>query len=151
MPGRGPAPKPEGERVNRRKRQLTTYEVTGEELYGPELPEDVLPAGEDWHPQTRAWWQAMRRYPTMRDALDADWQFLIDTALMHHTMWTKGRWEFAAEIRLRSAKFGVTPEDRRRLGVMIADPAEAARKQAIKTDGSGKVTSIESRRKRLSA
>lgn len=30
-------------------------------------------------------------------------------------MWLNGRWEFANEIRMRVAKFGATPADRRAL------------------------------------
>jgi hypothetical protein len=45
---------------------------------------------------------------------------------MHHTMWSKGRWEFAAELRLRAAKFGATPEDRARLKIEVTEPKPAA-------------------------
>jgi hypothetical protein len=48
-----------------------------------------------------------------------DWDFLLDTALMHHEMWKNRKWELAAEIRLRVQKFGATPEDRSRLRVEI--------------------------------
>ncbi|WP_382307301.1 hypothetical protein [Herbiconiux sp. UC225_62] len=48
-----------------------------------------------------------------------DWDFLLDTALMHHHMWTTGSFEQAAEVRLRVQKFGATPEDRSRLRVEI--------------------------------
>lgn len=54
---------------------------------------------------------------------DTDWSFLLDTALMHHAMWEKGQWTLAAEVRLRVAKFGATPEDRMRLKMELA-PAE---------------------------
>jgi hypothetical protein len=37
-------------------------------------------------------------------------------------MWAKKRWEFAAELRLRAAKFGATPEDRMRLKLKIETP-----------------------------
>ncbi|NAE18042.1 hypothetical protein [Enterococcus hirae] len=115
-------------------------------LAGAPLPEGVLPDGEEWHPQTLALWNALRSFPTLADEPALGWQFLIDTALMHHTMWTKGRWEFASEVRLRVAKYGATPEDRMRLKVKVEKP---------KTDDaaaspSAAVTSIASRRSRLS-
>jgi hypothetical protein len=50
-----------------------------------------------------------------------DWIYMLDTALMHHMMWDKGRWEFAAEVRLRLAQFGATPLDRMRLRIVWAD------------------------------
>lgn len=148
MPGRGPAPS--SRRVRQRdeaalEAALETLEETGE-LAGSPLPEGVLPDGEAWHPQTLALWDALRRFPTLADEPDLGWQFLIDTALMHHTMWTKGRWEFASEVRLRVAKYGATPEDRLRLKVKVERPS------AGKPEGtavSAAVTQIASRRARL--
>ena len=39
-------------------------------------------------------------------------------------MWSKGQWTLAAEVRLRVAKFGATPEDRARLRMVFADADE---------------------------
>ena len=86
----------------------------------------------------------MRRFPLLKDEPEVGWQFLVDTALMHHTMWTKGRWEFAAELRLRVAKYGVTPEDRMRLKIKLEIPAVTAPAKV------GNVRDIASRRTRLS-
>lgn len=76
-----------------------------------------------------------------------DWDFLLDTALMHHTMWSKQRWEFAAELRLRAAKFGATPEDRMRLRMEVEAPGSGT--SVPPDDDSGSVTDIASRRARL--
>ncbi|MEU3986194.1 hypothetical protein AB0F77_40065 [Streptomyces sp. NPDC026672] len=65
---------------------------------------------------------------------------------MHHTMWAKGRWEFASEVRLRAAKFGATPEDRARLKLKVDDLATGPQKAVQRPDG---VTDINSRRARL--
>lgn len=87
-----------------------------DKIGGFDLPEGVLPNGEDWHPMTVEWWEAWRRSPQAAAmATDVDWHYLRDTALIHHTMWMKGRWEFANEIRMRVAKFGATPADRHAL------------------------------------
>jgi hypothetical protein len=59
-----------------------------------------------------------------------DWAFLLDAALMHHTAWTKGKWEFLSEVRMRSAKFGATPEDSARLKLKVDDPSAAVRAPA---------------------
>ena len=91
-------------------------------LRGPDLPIDVLPDHEQWHSRTRDWWRTWRRSPQAQAFTATDWDFLIDTALMHHTMWLKGRWEFASELRLRAAKFGATPEDRLRLRMQVTAP-----------------------------
>jgi hypothetical protein len=126
MGGRGQAPKDPEKRVRRNADPIPTAEITpDEELRGPELPADVLE--EDWHPQTLRWWNTWRSSPQAQTFLQTDWDFLLDTALMHHTMWAKGRWEFAAELRLRAAKFGATPEDRARLRMKVTEPDKPAK------------------------
>lgn len=49
-----------------------------------------------------------------------DWDFLLDTALLHAELWSGNR-SVAAELRLRVAKFGATPEDRARLRIQVGD------------------------------
>lgn len=141
MAGRGPAPK--GRRARSRdEAKLRTVESDGE-LRGPELPE--LPDDDVWHERTLDWWDTWRRSPQAQEFIDTDWSFLVDTALMHHTMWSKGRWEFAAELRLRAAKFGATPEDRLRLKLSVETPGSSR-----PASQGGAVTDIASRRSRLS-
>lgn len=132
MAGRGPAPKDPEQRRRRNADPTPATELAQDgALRGPELPD--LPVDEGtgerpaWHPRTLAWWETWRRSAQAQQFMDTDWDFLVDTALMHHTMWSKGRWEFAAELRLRAAKFGATPEDRARLRMKVTevDPAEA--------------------------
>jgi len=73
-----------------------------------------------WHPRTVAWWNAWRKSPqALRMMTEPDWQYLLVTARVHHEFWTSGRWELAAELRLREKEFGATPEARARLGVEI--------------------------------
>lgn len=122
MAGRGPAPKDPATRRRRNADPVPKSIVsTDGELRGPALPDDAIP--EPWHPRTLAWWTTWRRSPQAQTFTDTDWDFLLDTALMHHTMWSKGRWEFASELRLRAAKFGATPEDRARLRIQVtAEP-----------------------------
>lgn len=149
--GRGPAPK---DPTKRRRRngaaEPETVVTPDDELRGPELPAGVL--GEDdgepveWHPMTQLWWDAWRTSAQAQTFMPTDWLFLIDTALMHHTMWAKGRWEFASEVRLRAAKFGATPEDRARLKLKVDDPT--TRTTVVPPDA-GNVSDIQSRRKRL--
>ena len=141
MAGRGPAPK--GKRA--RGRDTPDFEQIEDsgEVYGDHLPEGVLPDGEAWHPQTVELWESLRRFPAMKDEPPLGWQFLIDTALMHHTMWTKQRWEFASEVRLRLAKYGATPEDRMRLKIKVTTGASQSAPVAP-----AKVTPIDSRRSR---
>lgn len=127
MPGgNGPPPMPTKRRRNVDPIPTTdvvddgTYEV----LAGPPLPESV-----DWHPMTVALWDSLRRSPLLADEPPLGWHFLLDTALMHSTMWGTGRWDFASEVRLRLAKFGVTPEDRARMRIKVVTPADKKRKE----------------------
>jgi hypothetical protein len=115
---------------------------------GPALPAGVLPDGEDWHAQTKTWWSNWRKAPQAAAFHPTDWDFLLDTALMHHTMWTKGRWEFASELRLRVAKFGATLEDRARLRLEVEAPTPA---RSVPAPAEGTVTSLNSRRARLTS
>lgn len=111
--------------AERRRRNAAPEQVEiapDEQLRGPNLPIDVLPNREQWHPRTREWWRTWRTSPQAQTFTATDWDFLLDTALMHHTMWSKGRWEFAGELRLRAAKFGATPEDRLRLRMKVVVP-----------------------------
>lgn len=151
MGGRGPAAQPTRVRPTdnkARQAEMTELEDTGE-LHGPPLPEGCLPDAEPWHPRTVALWESLRRLPLLSEEPDLGWEFLLDTALMHHTMWTKQRWEFASEVRLRLAKYGATPEDRMRLKLKIKTPAD--KPQPAKGTGTdGKVSDIASRRARLS-
>ena len=134
MAGHGPPPSPTRRRRNKDPEPEQVLEVTGE-LHGPELPAGVLPdivtklpdgktrrRKQTWHPQTVALWDALRRSPLMAEEIELGWLFLVDTMLMHHTMWAAGRWEFASEVRLRLAKYGATPEDRLRLRLKVTTP-----------------------------
>src|SRR5436190_1957663 len=122
MAGHGPAPKDPATRRRRNVAPPPTVVAADDELRGPELPIDVLPNHEQWHQRTRDWWRTWRRSPQAQTFTATDWDFLLDTALMHHTMWSQGRWEFASELRLRAAKFGATPEDRLRLRMQVTTP-----------------------------
>lgn len=145
MAGRGPAPKEHRSR-ERDNPDLERMELT-DEVFGDPLPADVLPDGEAWHPQTLAWWDALRRWPLLKAQPDLAWSNLIATAMLHHRMWTDGNTKLAAEIRIREAKFGVTPEDQMRLKIKVTQ-AGAATGQQPKPPG---VTNLDERRRELGA
>jgi len=137
MAGHGPAPK--GRRSRARDEAPSRQIEADGVVRGPELPGEV-----DWHPRTVVWWETWRRSAQAQEFQATDWSFLLDTALMHHTMWAKGRWEFAAELRLRAAKFGATVEDRLRLRQSIVVPSDAEPRPV-----GGSVADLASRRARL--
>lgn len=140
MPGVGPAPKDAATRRRRNKPTVPIVAVTADgAMRGPELPDLVDDA---WHSRTVAWYRTWRQSAQAQTFTDTDWDFLIDTALMHHTMWSKGKWEFASEVRLRGAKLGATKDDRKRLGIDVVAPES-------KPSNSRGVTDISTRRRLL--
>ena len=127
MPGRGRIPSKaewSRERDQRRREAEFTRVADDGQLRGPDLPE----RSEDkpWHLQTVAWWTTWRRSPLAQTFTATDWDFLLDTALLHNELWS-GNPGVAAELRLRVAKFGASPEDRLRLKVDISDEVAAAK------------------------
>ena len=138
MANRGPAPKPEltRERDNARREAATTKVTDDGVLRGKPLPKETA-----WHPRTVAWWATWRKSPLAQTFTESDWDFLLDTALLHTEMWN-GETKLAAEIRLRVSAFGSTPEARLRLKLKIDNDA-AEITQTVNMD--------EARRNRLKA
>lgn len=128
MAGMGPAPKPAHRRARANADPVGVTTLEFQRCEPPELPDDM-----DWHPQTLRWWAIWQQSPMADIMGPTDWAFLLDTALMHNAMWNKGQWTLAAEVRLRVAKFGATPEDRLRLRIQWADAdaKDGARDQAV--------------------
>jgi hypothetical protein len=92
--------------------------VVGDDVVrGPELPD----LEDGWPARTRDWWETWRRSAVAQAMTPTDWDFLMDTALLHARFWL-GDEKVAAELRLRVAKFGATPEDRARLRIQVEEP-----------------------------
>ena len=138
MAGRGPAPKAERSRPNdtaRRQAEFTKVAEDGE-LRGPDLPDFA------WHERTVAWYETWRRSPMAQTFIDADWDFLIDTAMLHTEMWN-GSPGLAAEIRLRVGKLAGTPEDRLRLRMEVETEAkQVAKVTTMNSDRKKRLVSI---------
>ena len=75
----------------------------------------------DWPAVTRDWWIQWGDHPMADTFTHSDWQFLLDTALLHAAVWGAGDLRLLPELRLRVAKYGVTPEDRARLRITFAE------------------------------
>jgi hypothetical protein len=112
MAGRGPAPNPDRGQVRRGNIEpAPTVVVADGQKYGPELPDTF-----EWPQATLDWWDGWRRSAQASTFSELDWLFLRDTAVLHGEFWSGNR-SYAAELRLRVAKFGATPEDRARLRI----------------------------------
>jgi hypothetical protein len=128
-----------------------------------DLPEDFLPLKpktewadentperEMWHPATLRWWDNWRASPqATRMVTDPDWDYMLDTALMHHVTWMSGgrNTERLAEIRIRVAMFGATYGDRMKLRIEVEAPEEYSVGGA--KSPADNVTSLEDRRARI--
>ena len=125
MAGRGPAPKPAARRARTNADPIGSTVLEFRQGDRMELPTEDI----EWHPRTLDWWRRWQDSAQAETFTDLDWSFLLDTALMHHAMWSKGQWTLAAEVRLRVAKYGATPEDRARLRMVFADADEKDEKR----------------------
>lgn len=109
MAGKGFAPKDADPEI--------TVSADGE-IRGPDLP--ALDDEASWPAPTLVWWEHWRRSPQSQVMGDTDWDFLLDTALLH-ARFHAGDASVAGELRLRVAKFGATPEDRARLKMAVEE------------------------------
>jgi len=121
MPGPGALPKETRSRTrDSAARDAITAKLKADgTIRGPELPEG------DWPAQTLTWWMNLRSSPMAQQWIAADWDALLDTAVLHRELWS-GDLKVAPEIRLRMQQFGVTPESRLRLRISVdTETAEA--------------------------
>lgn len=129
MGGNGPPPKPVGKRARRNGDPVPQTVLRWEQAEPPELPDfHIERDGElvefEWPARTREWWQMWIDSPQAEHFGSSDWQFLLDTALIHAQVW-KGNLSAASELRLRVAAFGATPADRARLRMVFAEADDA--------------------------
>jgi hypothetical protein len=118
--GKGPPPKDSDRRARGdRGRSTKLVFVPGKQ---PALP-SRMPLGFAWPRRTREWWKMWAKSELAKTFTANDWSELLDTAVLHGAYWS-GDIKAAAELRLRVAKFGATPEDRARLRIQFADADE---------------------------
>lgn len=125
MAGNGPAPKPNDRRARRNRDAIPQTVLRWERAEPPELPDFRIEKGEQlvefhWPERTREWWQTWIDSPQAEHFGSSDWQYLLDTALIHARLW-RGDLSAAGELRLRVAAFGATPADRARLRMVFAE------------------------------
>jgi hypothetical protein len=129
MAGMGPPPKDRQRRARTNGDPIPLRVVFAEPVGQPVLPD------MDWPAITREWWSMWDESPLSAEFTSTDWAFLLDTALLHAQLWG-GNMGVAAELRLRVAKFGATPEDRARLRITFADADERDdKRQARRASG----------------
>lgn len=131
MAGKGPRPS-EADRLAghgaTKARESSTDKVNATAAKQPTLPTFTVEWFDEdgqlhstrfkWPAQTRAWWKMWAESKLSEKFTSTDWSELLDTARLHAAYWN-GDLKVAAELRLRTAKFGATPEDRARLGIVF--------------------------------
>jgi hypothetical protein len=113
--------------------------------------DENVPEREEWHEATLRFWENWRRSPqASRMVTDVDWDYMLDTALMHHRTWMSGgtNTERLAEIRIRLANFGATYADRLRLRLEVELPPD---QHPAGAKGANNVTDLDERRRALGA
>lgn len=133
MAGRGPTPKPASKRARTNSDPMGIKLVASDPVAQPPLPE-LMPNGDPWPNQTVIWWEMWGRDPLAADFRFTDWSELMDCAVVHGQFWS-GDIRQAGELRLRTAKFGATAEDRARLRIQYAAADEADEKRRTSRSG----------------
>ena len=135
MAGRGPAPKPPGQRARRNAEPTGMRIYTAPKASQPTLPPRYITDPETgkkrripWPAATKNWWATWGAEPLAADFTATDWDFLLDTAKLHAAFWD-GDDRIAGELRLRVSKVGATAEDRARLRITYAAADEADEKR----------------------
>lgn len=128
MAGRGPQPKDASKRARANKDPIAIRILPAILTSQPELPEFFVETDNGvepfrWPEITREWWQMWADSPLSVGFTSTDWSELRDTAMLHARYWL-GQTSLASELRLRTAKFGATPEDRARLRIQFATADE---------------------------
>lgn len=117
MAGRGPAPKTDSRRARRNSRpDLTVIEITP--TTAPSLPDTMA-----WCDETLAWWQSWVDSELADTFTATMWSYLMDTAILHHLLWSTGDTSVLPELRIREANFAATPADAARLRIQFATAA----------------------------
>lgn len=73
----------------------------------PTLPDDI-----EWGGRTAAWWESLDSVPGSDTWTAADWQYAMDTALVHRAVWQDGDLAQLKELRMREQSMGISPAAR---------------------------------------
>lgn len=131
MAGHGPPPKPADQRARGKRSDVIPLRIITQE---EKAEQPLLPADVDWHIQTITWWHKWRESALSQDFTSMDWDYLLDTAMVHTRFWN-GDQKAAAELRLRVANFGQTPADRARLRIQVITADETQAKADARKNG----------------
>lgn len=129
----GPVPKPPEQRRRRNRVDQVMLAAQHDKPFPP-LPQKY--PGGAFCAATVAWYEACCRSPMAAQWCAVDYIRLQDVAIVRDLWFRTGSLKALQELRLQEACFGLTPADRRRLGV------------TIEPDASGDVVKLPPRRPR---
>lgn len=144
----GPPPKHDDDR---QRRNAPVYDKVQPEwdgiVRGPELPGPPFV----WCDKAVQWWETWRRSPQSMLMMETDWDYMLDTALLYNAMWTpdivvdkdtgtftyqpKSAGQLTAlskEVRNRTAEYGDTWANRRKLRMSIVQPSQGEMPDIVK-------------------
>ena len=123
------------------------FHVMGvEKAPAPEFPEhfkiyDGTAIKRVKYPQeTRTWWDHWVNSPLNSGFTHHDWDYLLDTAVLHAKHWLGLDAKAAGEMRQRLSRFGVTPEDRAKLRIILVDADNAEEESKVAAERNSKVS-----------
>lgn len=126
----GRKPTPEGQKKINNHPTMEWTEVEDVPFDGPwpELPDTYSDAAgepekdERWTSSTRRWFNVMKRMPHAVLWHEAEWEFLLLTAMVHHRF-VRGNTGAAGELRRREKDMGNTADARRDLRIKYVPKA----------------------------
>jgi len=120
----GPSPKSDAERERRNAPRFDTDVVRWDGvIHGP-----VLPKSRVWCDETKRWWLTWRKSDQSMLMTSTDWEFMLETALIHNRLHSSKELSHTAfgnlmaELRQRMIQFGATYESRKKLHLEVPTP-----------------------------
>ena len=108
----------------------------------PPLPKGFPYDGKTfkWPQITVDWWDHWADSPLIDGFTDHDWDYLLDTAVLHAKHWLGLDAKAAGEMRQRLSRFGVTPEDRAKLRIILVDADNKEEESKVAAERNSKVS-----------
>ena len=125
------------------------FHVLGvEKAPAPELPERFKAFIEGkivkikYPDETRTWWEHWVHSPLNGGFTTHDWDYLLVTAAVHARVVLGIDHRAAAELRLREAKYGATPEDRAKLRIVTVNAENAEEESRLAAERNAKIPMV---------
>lgn len=108
----------------------------------PPLPKGFPYDGKTfkWPQITVDWWDHWADSPLIDGFTVHDWDYLLDTAVLHAKHWLGLDAKAAGEMRQRLSRFGVTPEDRAKLRIILVDADNKEEESKVAAERNSKVS-----------